>query len=235
MYRALVNDLKSGEYWKKMISVWINLIVYMGGFIPFILLEIDNLSEIFGYYTYTISMLVVLFFARACPNRISKTLLLCPLTLAERKRYVYIGYGIRILLSLTFFLVLNIPVYIFFDMNMQYFGIETMYFLLYIIGINVYVPPVVPSRNSYERKYNLPKYYNFWEITNQIVGFFGMVIMVDLFRLEKQELLRMDFVFASIFWMLEIICVVILLVRYLKPVMNQAMQGESYLQEDKKA
>lgn len=234
MYRTLLNDWKCGEYFKKNIMGWIWLMIWSASYIPYVFLEIRDVRGSACYFALAISMSVGVFLTRACPNRIGKTLLLCPMRLVEKKQHIYKGFGIRILFSLASFLVLNIPIYIFADMNKMNLLIEFVYYLIYIIGLNVYVPPVVSSRSTYEKKYNLPRYYNFWESFHQVVGIFGVVVMVDIFRLKKHELLDSEVIMVGIFLMIEILCVVILLVKYFKPVMEQAMQCESYMQEEKK-
>ena len=235
MYRALLIDWKNGEYIKKNSVGWIWTLICVVSYIPFVILGIDELRGTVCYYTYGIPMLVGIFLTRACPNRINKTLLLCPLTFAERKHYVYTGFAIRIVISLIIFLVLNIPMYILGDLNKIYFWIESAYYLFYVIGLNVYVPPIVSARNSYEKKYNLPKYYNFWEACNHFWGIFGGAVMVDQFRLEKHELLSFGVLGICILGGIEIICVIVLVSKYFRPVMEQAMLYESCIQEEGKA
>ena len=234
MYRSLLIDWKRGESFRKNCVGWIWMAIYVVTYIPYVFLEIRDLRGTACYFSYGIALLFGIFLTRACPNRISKTLVLCPLTQAEKKQYVHIGFVMRVLLSLAIFLVLNIPTYVFADMNMVNLLFEFVYYLIYIIGLNVYVPPMVSSRSTYERKYNLPSYYNFWENFHQIIGMLGMVVMVDEFRLNRKGLFDMGGLWVSIFGMLEMLCVVILIVKYFKPVMEQAIQHESYMQEEKK-
>ena len=234
MYRVLLNDWKNGEYIKKNRVGWIWMMICIVSYIPYVILDINDVMGSVSYFTYGISMLVGLFLTRACPNRISKTLLLCPLTIAERKYYVYIGIISRMVISLMIFFVLNIPIYIYLDMNKVYLWIEIVYYLFYIIGLNVYVPPIVSARNSYEKKYNLPKYFNFWEACNQFFGIFGGIFMVDQFRLEKHELLNVGVWGIGILGFIEIICVIVLVSKYFRPVMEQAIQCEIYMQEEGK-
>ena len=242
MYKMFIKDAWSqapAEMKHLNSAGWIWQLIYFGAMMPiqFFIGDTYTLSmNLFDYYySFLVPMLGSLFFVRVCPNRISKTLLLCPMSDLERKKYVYAGFEIRIIFSIVFFLVCNLPVYLVEKWKLWHLGIEFLFFLLYVITINVYVPPINPSRNSYERKYNLPGYYNIWDVLAQINGMLGMMFLVDQFRMEGKVQDFWGNLWIGIFMALQFILMLVMLLVYFKPVVEQAMQCENEWKEKKKS
>lgn len=216
-------------------SGWIWQLCYFGVILPAIIISSWRVNQLAYYYCFLVPMLGSLFLVRVWPNGISKTLLLCPLSATERKKYVYVGFQIRIFFSIVFFFLWNVPLYLLEKWKLWHFVIEFLFYLLYVITINIYVPPIKPSKNSYERKYNLPGYYNLWEQLAQINGMIGMVYFTDKFRMVSEIQNFGDRVGLGIFMSVELIIMIVMLVVYFKPVMEQAMQCDNRWREEKRS
>lgn len=211
-------------------SGWLWQFIYFGCLVPIIFFQGMNRKRGLFYYSFELSMLAGLFLIRVCPNRMNKTLLLCPLSLRERKSYVYIGFAIRIVLSVLIYGLCNVPLYFFWKLPFPHLGIEFLFFLMYIVSIHIYVPPVVPSESAFERKYNLPGCYAFWDMLAQVNGLLGMVFMVAAFRINSDSTGNWKYIPVGICMLLECIVMLVMLFRYFPPVMQQAMQCENTLE-----
>ncbi|MCI8876715.1 MAG: hypothetical protein HFI77_11990 [Lachnospiraceae bacterium] len=108
-------------------------------------------AELF-VYGYTIGVLSLGFFiSRMYPEKLEKTLLLCPLTQAEKIQYVKTGYRLKVGVPMLFY-VLAGTVWLFLQVISPFFIIEIgLWMFFYFRCINIYCMPETGRDDSIRR------------------------------------------------------------------------------------
>lgn len=190
---------------------------------PFTLWVAQDKADLVIYYCGMFPIAFGLFLSRMYPNQMSKTMLLCPLTMEEKRAYILTGYCFRVLVTLGVAIVLNgIPLVMGLMHPLYFIGILFITGL-YTAAVNIYCRPNHYSIYAMERKYNLPGNYEAWNIAVQLGGIFGTIGFIEAIRDSETTLGILDIVF----W----VCCVLgaglpalkLICTYYKPVMEQAL------------
>jgi len=101
MLKHVLRDYREGFRWKRFketyhyTMLWYYL--YMFCFFPLILDLNDKVEDMVGYYLVMIPVLLGLYSMSAIPIRLPKQMFLCPMTMAERRKYVNMLFWVRYL------------------------------------------------------------------------------------------------------------------------------------------
>lgn len=190
---------------------------------PFTFWVAQNKVDLLIYYCGMFPIAFGLFLSRMYPNQMSKTLLLCPLTIEEKRAYILTGYRFRVLVTLGVAIVLNgIPLVMGLMHPIYFIG---LLFItgLYTAAVNIYCRPSHYSSYAMERKYNLPGNYEVWNIAIQLGGIFGTMDFIAAIGNSETPVSILDIV-------LLVCCVLVVgllalkfFCTYYKPVMEQAL------------
>lgn len=225
MFKFVLSDYRR-QAWSALKSAFVfenwYFFFYMS-IIPPIMFSL-NWYQAYIYYSIFGPMLFGILLARMYPNRISKTLLLCPMTLADRKNYLIIGFKIRIVSSLLLFLICNIPLFCMGKVMILHFSVTFVFLLLVLVSVNIYCNPIVNAQSAFAKEYDLPGYYPIWEVAVKLVGIFGMLALANI------QMKRLDYfedevvlVLAALLFLTELGLCIKMIKTYYKPVMEQAM------------
>lgn len=153
-----IGDIKGG--WKRVQGaevfvaffcyVWISIAwapdFYGEGVKPF------SPGLIFGSGVVTFIMLLGFLISRMYPGKLEKTLLLCPLTQEEKRRYIETGYWLRIALPMFFYLLAGLFWQIFGTVSLFSTVVIGVWMFFYLGCTNIYCLPE-QGKNPYDRTY----------------------------------------------------------------------------------
>lgn len=223
-YRALFHDsLKSMDISAFVIYLW--LLAY-----PPVLHM--SYAGYLCHFVYFIMLGMGIFLSRLYPNRMSKTLLLCPLSKDQRRRYIRTGYLLRVIGCVFLFLLLLLTAVISIhvhdgalpDDGWLWPGLIWQY-ALSMAGCHIYTAPVNPSSYPAKRTYRLPGNYEVWNFIQQLAAIFGGMILVSALTDEKPESVP-EIVIESVVLLLQTAICIKVIRTYAKPVMQQAVDYE---------
>ena len=183
----------------------------------------EDKGELLIYYCGMFPVAFGLFLSRMYPNQMSKTLLLCPLTMEEKRAYILTGYRFRILATLGLALVLNGIPFVMGFMHPAYFCGLLLITGLYTAAVNIYCKPNNASIYVLEKKYNLPGNYELWNVAIQLGGILGTMGFIAAIE-DAKTLLGIWDIVVLVFTVLVVGLLALKFFRtYYKPVMEQAL------------
>ncbi|MBO6015170.1 MAG: hypothetical protein J6P60_01115, partial [Lachnospiraceae bacterium] len=173
-----------------------------------------------------------LFLSRLYPNRMSKTLLLCPMSMQQKKQYIRTGFVIRVVFPYGLFLLLEgATMLVMLNHRLVHaseivlWAAKAWILLLSLISVNIYCQPIDPIPYVMGRKYRLPGNYEIWNILVQLLAIFGGMILGSAITDQKSETvfdIVVDLILVAI---ITALCIKII-VTYAGPVMEQAVSCE---------
>lgn len=200
----------------------------------------DIQEYILFYYCAIIPLLIGLALSRMYPNEMSKTLLLCPMNMEERRDFIRTGYLFRCTLSLAIYVVVNSVLVLLGMLPFRYFVVIFIIEFLFVTAVNIYRVPKESTPYAMERKYDLPGNYEVWNILMQFAGIISVIIFVtDVPDANTvYEVVDNSRVFEIVMMSIAVITVFLLWLKivktYYKPVMEQAVSMELLIRVDKK-
>lgn len=224
-YRALFrNSLREVDMSAFVVYWW--LLVY-----PPIFLHMSY-AGYWCHYVYFIMLQLGLLLSRLYPNRMSKTLLLCPLSQEQKEKYIKTGYLLRVLASVCLFLFLMLCAVMaiwFHDGTLPkegwlWFGLIWQY-VLAMAGYHIYSAPVANSAYPTQREYKLPGNYEVWNILQQLSAVFGGMLLVSALTDQKPESTP-ELVIESLVLMVQTAVCIKVVITYGRPVIEQAVHYE---------
>lgn len=229
------NQIKSGfkNLWAQGWMIYIYMLA-----IPPILFDIE--SHVLLYYCVMIPQLFGLMLSRMYPNQMSKTLLLCPMSVDERKAYVKTGFAFRCVLPIGLFVIVNGSLVLAGVLPVLHFAGMLLIQFLYATAVNVYRLPISGNFNTMQRKYNLPGNYEVWNVIIQLLGLVGSVMFITdvpdmqaIYTIEESR--TFDVVMLTIMVILLFLVWLKIMKTYYKPVMEQAIGIEEMIENPGKA
>lgn len=236
MFKFVVGDYKR-QAWSGLKQIfhlgnW-SIYVYMC-IIPPIMFSLND-YQAYVYYSAFGPTLIGLLLSRMYPNRISKTLLLCPMTLEERKSYLVTGLKLKIAIPLLIFGVCNVPLIIMKKLMFVYFAAMFVFLILFTVSVNIYCDPAVNAQGAFDREYDLPGYYPVWEVAVQLVGIYGVAILTNIQMTQKDFFEdKLALVTAILLFSAELGLCIKMIRTYYKPIMEQAVCYDTSYGKEKK-
>lgn len=230
------NQFKSAI--RKLLDTGLMIYIYTV-FLPLVW-YIDLQKDVLLYYCALIPMLIGLALSRMYPNEMSKTLLLCPMNVEERKEYIKTGYILRCAIPLGLYVVINMVLVLTGNLPFLYFAFIMILEMLFVTAVNIYRVPKESTSYAMERKYDLPGNYEVWNVLMQFAGIISTIIFVtDVPDANAvYEAVDNSRVFDIVMMSCAIIIVFLLWLKivktYYKPVMEQAVSMELLIKVDKK-
>lgn len=238
MFRMVLDDYRSQakqafkDTWKTgNWVIYMYMMVYPPLFIHF------NIDEYFVYYAMILPMILGVLLSRMYPNKLGKTLFLCPMTEKEKREYLETGFWIRVFLPSILYVVAGILLTIKGILKPFYFVAYAIAIFCFLVSVNIYRQPKgLKETNlmSEVKVYDLPGHFGFWSVAAQVAGMCGVfwvtAIIVDSdATLDNIELVGVILIFAAIIF----ICIK-MVVSYYKPVMEGAIYYEGLPRKDGK-
>ena len=245
------NQIKSGfkNLWAQGWMIYIYMLA-----IPPILFDIE--SHVLLYYCVMIPQLLGLMLSRMYPNQMSKTLLLCPLSVEERKAYVKTGFAFRCILPIGLFAIVNGCLVLAGILPILHFLGMLFIQIFYAMSVNVYRLPIQRENtrhkttydfngmagnfNTMQRKYDLPGNYEVWNVIVQLLGLIGSVMFITdvpdigaIYAIEESR--TFDVVMLTIMVVLLFLVWLKIMKTYYKPVVEQAIGIEEIITNPGKA
>lgn len=232
MFKSVLEDYKN-QAWSSLKSTW-----NTGKWGPYVnmFLMAGILGEqpiTLAFYSYMLPLCVGLMLSRMYPNRISKTMLLCPITYEERKKYLLTGYLIRCSIPILLFVMLNMIMVLAMNISVMGMMMPGISLVLFVISVNIYCMPVVDAQGALERVYDLPGYYPIWDVLVQVMGIMGMMLFV-LFREYEggtEELWAVIMIILIL--VIQIALCIKMFHTYFKPIMEQAVYYDTSYGKEK--
>lgn len=177
MYSLILHDYIEHfkESFKNMKDSGFFIYIY-ASFIPLIS-ERSFSMEIFLHFISILPLAFSLLISRMYGGKLSKTLYLCPLSKEQIKDYIKKGIILRIIISITVFLLLNILTVILGYMPIWIFICKLVLMILSSICFNIYCQPNFKTSSALERTYPLKGNYETRNIFSQFSSVFGMFIL----------------------------------------------------------
>lgn len=225
-----------GQAWSALKNVYNSggwfFYIYMGIILP--LIYSDSTYEVEVYYSALGPMSFGMLLSRMYPNRINKTLMLCPMSVEDRKKYLVTGYTLRITIVLSFFLLCNIPLLITQKIMFSYFVVMFIFQILFVVSINVYSGSAPDVQGAFVRENERGGNFTAWDVAIVLCGILGILVLSSIQMSQKdfmEETLAL--VIVVILVLLELgICIKMLYIYY-RPVMEQAIYYDTSYGKEK--
>lgn len=199
-------------------------------FIAFPLVTDMKARQSMVYLCAVIPMVLGILLSRLYPNRIHKTLFLCPMSKEDRITYFKTAFRLRVSLPLILFLIVNSVLFIKDYISPLYLIIEFIILFLYVVSVNIYwcYWSTDGKRNIYSEKNHLSGTFFIWDLFSQI-GVFNMLIITSMSVSS-----RFDYIIVGICLGLQFFVFFKLVTRYYKKVMDLSVNYEAgYGKKDK--
>lgn len=108
-------------------------------FLPYVVLSLKRISEVpcaddVMFFMRLAMPLLAAWFMKSCPNRLEKSMFLCPMTVLERRRYMIIVYWVRVFFLAAIFFCIEFIGMWFLDMPRRYIvGMMVSEFFLVLV------------------------------------------------------------------------------------------------------
>lgn len=177
MYSLILHDYIEHfkESFKNMKDVSFFIYIYFI-FMPLISERSFSLSFFF-HFTSFLPLGFSILLARMYGGKLSKTLYLCPLSKEQIKEYIKKGIILRIIISITVFILFNITTVILGYMPLWIFACKLILMIFSSICCNIYCQPNFKTSSALERTYPLEGNYETRNLFAQIFGAIGMLIL----------------------------------------------------------
>lgn len=177
MYNLILHDYIEHfkECFKRIIDTRLIGYIYLI-FIPVFYDKGFNLF-VFLHITSIIPLTLSIVISRMYGGKFSKTLYLCPLSKEQIKDYMKKGINLRIIISITIFVLFNIWTIVLGYMPLWIFICKLILMLFSSICFNIYFQPNFNTSSALERTYPLKGNYETRNIFAQILAIFGMFFL----------------------------------------------------------
>lgn len=183
------------------------------------------------YFDTFVPMFFGMLLSRMYPNRLSKTLLLCPMTEDEKQVYLVTGFRLRVLLPFLMYLMCSGIFGLMGKLKLLHFGYFAVYLFMFLISVNIYSQPRTKSENLSVKFFDLPGNYNLWEMVDLLGGFLLCYVVVANF-VEKHY--SNGWIIVVVLGLVAEFLIAFNMVKnYYKPVMENGRYYESILQTDR--
>lgn len=179
------------------------------------------------YYGTVISMLLGLFIAKLYPNRMSKTLFLCPMSKEARIQYFKTAFCFRISVPILVFLAVC-GVLLFCEILPGLLFLTMLaVVIMFVISVNIYMVPEDDNVEVLSRHYSLPGYFPMWHVLAQISGMINAAIIGEFSEYDGMSYSIWDTVMTGILLLIQLLVLLKIVCTYLKPVMEQSVNYET--------
>ena len=234
MFRLVLKDYKQQyrESVKRMNAAGYYIYFYFLIYVPIYSHMTDGIWKGLCFYAFFLPFCFGIFLSRLYPNRMSRTLLLCPLSRQQKEQYIRCGFVIRVFVPFFLYLIFEGGVMLVmlwkkeFVMSQlwEWTGI-TWFLFVNLVSLNIYCLPIDSSPKAYSGKYRLPGNYEIWNILVQLAAFFGGVIMLSALTSQEAEPV-FDIIVEILFLVIATALCIKMIVTYMKPIMEQAISYE---------
>lgn len=201
-----------------------------------VIVEHIVLKEVIVYYCTMLPLLGGTFLARLYPNRMSKTLFLCPMSREMRIRYFKTAFLLRIAIPILAFLL---PMSMLFLCKIvQGFEcfLSLLAFIMYLVAVNICTNARGGKPKTEWQGYSLPGYFPMWNVLGQISGIANVVIVsVSGIGENSGEPYRpWELIMVSVLLVIQVLILMKIIFTYFKPIMEQSISYEySYISLEK--
>ncbi|MFA9464492.1 MAG: hypothetical protein ACERKN_09405 [Velocimicrobium sp.] len=201
---GLSNVSKNGSWF-----VYLYLLIVPANLFGFM----DKPSHVAVYYGILFPLMLGLLLSRMYPNRLSKTMFLCPMKKEERKRYIVSAYWIRVLIPIALFALIGLIL-----VGVYQISVESYVFLLasealFIIGTNLYIEAKISG-------------YTFWQMMVQLYGLIFIVSCIGYTSDLGTPLKTWEFLIFFVLLLLQGAATTKLVVSYWRTVLEVALDYE---------
>lgn len=138
MLRMILDDYRKNwkPAWKRLGQTRF-LYFYVAAFGPNFYLWEERVSKYILYYGIMIPIMLGLLFNDLYPNKMNKTLLLCPLTIKEREKYFKMAMALKVGVSMTFVFIGNMILLIFHKLSILGCVLDVLLAVILMISVNL--------------------------------------------------------------------------------------------------
>lgn len=159
--------------------------------------------------------------AQLYPNRLEKSMFLCPMTQKDRKEYLVTAYCLRVVLFWVPYILAEIVNICIYGQKLIYAIIKVMSYVMLMASVNLFLEidtAKLERKSSSSRLFG----YEFMKNTSSIVGIIVLIFLhFSIFHTEKEEML-----FYVIGFAIQAVVSFIYLVKYFDRVMQVAQDYE---------
>lgn len=185
------------------------------------------LKEVIVYYCMMLPLLGGTFLARLYPNRMSKTLFLCPMSREMRIRYFKTAFLLRIAIPILVFLL---PMSMLFLCKIVQ-GVECflslLAFIMYLVSVNICTNSRVGKPETERQGYSLPGYFPMWNVLGHISGIANMVIVSGIRENSGKPYQPWELIMDSVLLVIQALILMKIIFTYFKPIMEQSISYEN--------
>lgn len=220
-FRSALKGLRGVGNW------WFNYVYW--SIIPLILPS-TTLKEAIVYYCTMLPLLGGMFLARLYPNRMSKTLFLCPMSRKMRIRYFKTAFLLRIAIP-TFVSLLTVGM-LFLCKIMQEpeCFLSLLVLIMCLVSVNVCTNSWAGKPETEQQGHSLPGYFPMWNVLGQISGILNTVIVnmviVPEFGENNGESC-LPWVVAGVLMVIQALILMKIVSTYFRPIMEQSVSYET--------
>lgn len=224
MLRMILDDYKrqGKEQLKRAYASLFLVFLWLFCFFPMTTFKFDSAKDAGIYYLFTMPMFLAFFLSLSYPNRMSTTLLLCPLTREEKLHYIQTAYRLRVVLPLLLYLIASMPLLAWGWLELPHFTGMLLCLFSYVVTANLYT---ITAKSSNGRNAdNLPKGFSGWWGSAHGVAFLTMMILVSAQTDRAHPVHLWEIGIIVSFLLIQCLIMGKLLHTYYKPVMEYATQ-----------
>lgn len=184
-------------------------------------------KEVVVYYSTMLPLLGGTFLARLYPNRMSKTLFLCPMSEKMRIEYFKTAFLLRIAVPVLAFLLLDGIILLLKIIQGLEFFFSLAVLVMYLICVNVCTNSWNGKPEMAGKRYVLSVYFPMWNVLGQISGLINMLIMAALRGNNGEPYSLGELILVGILLTIQALILIKIVLSYLGPVMERSVSYEA--------
>lgn len=219
-FRSAFKELKKAENW------WWSYVYVLVFPMLFILDHNTSIKAVIAYYCAMVPLVAGTFLARLYPNRMSKTLFLCPMSKEVRIRYFKTAFFLRISIPVLAFAVLAGILFLCkIVQGLEYF-LSLLVLIMYLLSVNICTNFWNGKPEKLQKGHLASEYFPLWNVFEQVIGLINMVIVSGAMD-EGEPWQPWEMILVGILVGLQALVLVKIAFTYFKPVMEQSVTYEN--------